>query len=85
MSLRCSCPGGRDEIVFGPVHECRDDTKQTEDDAPVYHRPHEWGAGYRVALRVLACATSLTQDDFTLSPPEPRYMETLDADERTGH
>jgi hypothetical protein len=82
MSLRCNCPNGRDEIVFGPVHKCRDDTKQTE-DAPVYHRPHEWGAGYRVALRVLACATSLTQDDFTLSPPERPWETTLGPDDMT--
>jgi hypothetical protein len=37
--------------VFGPDHACRDDAKQA--DAPVYHRPHEWGAGYQVALRAM--------------------------------
>jgi hypothetical protein len=37
------------------------------------------------AARPRGWVFAVSQDDFTLLPPEPRYMDTLDEMERGGH
>lgn len=67
MTIRCGCPDQADDLVFGPDHQCG---PKTEPESTV----DLIGALVGALIR----AREARQQDFTLSPPESRYMETLD-------
>ena len=82
MSLRCGCYDEADDIVFGPMHRCTVDPKPPADlprFIPSVPTPDpDLAAAFKAAMRTVR---EYARSDFTLSPPEPRYMETLGPDE----
>lgn len=49
-----------------------------EADDVVFGPVHECSVTVFAAPRASRWVFAVSQEDFTLSPPEPRYMETLD-------
>lgn len=77
VSLRCGCPNDGDDIVFGSRHKC--DVLDAEARLP--RLIPSWRFVVPETSEGVA-ADNLQQE---LDRLEPRYLETLDADERGGH
>ena len=82
MTIRCGCAREGDATVFGEVHECTVNPKPPPDlprFVPSLPTPDpDLAAAFKAAMRTVR---KYARSDFTLSPPEPRYMETLGPDE----
>lgn len=77
MALRCGCYDQADDIVFGPNHQC---TSKPALTAPVETPkliPSSWFVVPETSEGVAADNLQQQLDEL-----EPRYLETLDADER---
>jgi hypothetical protein len=78
MAIRCGCWAEGDATVFGDVHECSKDPELRYTRRALPPLVPSWAFVVTEAIRA---TTELRQSDFTLSPPEPRYMEMLGEDE----
>lgn len=94
MALRCGCENSGDDGAFGPNHRCSVDPKP-QADLPrfvpswrfVVPETSEGAPGIRVISCTPPPVEGVAADDLQqeLDRLEPRYLETLDADERGGH
>ena len=75
MSLRCGCPNDGDEIVFGALHRCEANPKPPA-DLPRFI------PSWRFVVPETSEGVAAGNLQQQLDELEPRYLETLDADER---
>jgi hypothetical protein len=85
VSLRCGCSAEGDEIVFGPVHECsKDPGMRNPKGSGIRPLAPSWvivAPAFNRAYEAALDAANLTQQDFTLCPPERPYEHVLGEDE----
>jgi len=80
MSERCGCSREGDATVFGSVHECSKDPDLRYGQHRTLPKlvPSSW-------FVVPPTSEGVAADNLQQRLDEPRYLETLDESERTGH
>lgn len=81
MSTRCSCPDQGDAVVFGECRKCMPNPEPPRSPLTDLPRlvPSSWFVVPPTSEGVAADNLQQQLDEL-----EPRYLETLDADERGG-